>query len=39
MATGGGLVYALCFLYLPMASLQTEQQRWKTKLRLKRDSA
>lgn len=34
MATGGGLVYALCFLYLPMASMQTEQQRWKLKLRL-----
>ena len=35
MATGGGLVYVLCFLYLPLTSLQTEQKRWKTKLRLK----
>lgn len=39
MAGGGGLVYALCFLYLPMPSLKTEQQRWKTKLRLKRGPA
>jgi O-antigen/teichoic acid export membrane protein len=36
MGGGGGLVYALCFLYLPMASLQTEQHRWKTRLRLAR---
>lgn len=34
MATVGGLAYALAFLYLPLAMLQTEQQRWKTKLRL-----
>ena len=34
MGISGGLVYALCFLYLPIASLQGEQQRWKTKLRL-----
>jgi O-antigen/teichoic acid export membrane protein len=36
MAMGGGLVYALCFLYLPIGALQTEQVRWKTKLRLER---
>lgn len=30
----GGLVYTLCFLYLPIKSLQGEQQRWKKKLRL-----
>ena len=34
MGISGGLVYALCFLYLPIASLQGEQQRWKVKLRL-----
>ncbi|HEX7972570.1 MAG TPA: lipopolysaccharide biosynthesis protein [Thiobacillus sp.] len=39
MGTLGGLVYAACFLYLPIASLQTEQQRWKTKLRLARAAA
>jgi O-antigen/teichoic acid export membrane protein len=39
MATGGGLAYALCFLYLPMASLRTEQHRWKAKLRLARKPA
>jgi len=34
MSIAGGLVYALCFLYLPIASLQSELQRWKVKLRL-----
>ena len=34
MGMTGGLVYALCFLYLPIATLQGEQQRWKAKLRL-----
>lgn len=34
MGITGGLVYALCFLYLPITSLQGEQQRWKAKLRL-----
>lgn len=34
MGITGGLVYALCFLYLPIASLQGEQQRWKAILRL-----
>ena len=38
MATGGGLVYALCFLYLPISALQTEQTRWKATLRLERVS-
>jgi O-antigen/teichoic acid export membrane protein len=32
--TVGGLVYVLCFLYFPLPSLHTEQQRWKIKLRL-----
>lgn len=36
MGTVGGLVYTVCFLYLPIASLRTEQQRWKIKLRLTR---
>lgn len=36
MGVVGGLVYALCFLYMPIASLQGEQQRWKIKLRLSR---
>lgn len=36
MATSGGLIYALCFLYLPFSALLTEQQRWKAKLRLAR---
>lgn len=35
MSITGGLVYALCFLYLPIASLQGEQQRWKAILRLR----
>ena len=34
MGVTGGLVYTLCFLYLPIASLKTEQQRWKSKLHL-----
>lgn len=34
MGIAGGLVYAICFLYLPIDSLQSERQRWKTKLRL-----
>jgi len=34
MATAGGLVYALCFLYLPIPALASEAARWKTKLRL-----
>lgn len=34
MGLAGGLVYLVSFLYLPFAALQTEQQRWKNKLRL-----
>lgn len=34
MGITGSLVYALCFLYLPIASLQSERQRWKIKLHL-----
>lgn len=35
MSISGGLTYAFCFLYAPIASLKTEQQRWKSKLRFK----
>jgi len=34
MGMSGGFVYLSCFLFLPFASLQTEQQRWKIKLRI-----
>lgn len=34
MTAAGGLVYALSFLYLPLGTLQTEQQRWIAKFRL-----
>jgi len=34
MSITGCLVYALCFLYLPITSMLGEQQRWKAKLRL-----
>jgi O-antigen/teichoic acid export membrane protein len=34
MAVSGGLVYAACFLYLPIPALATEQRRWKTRLHL-----
>jgi O-antigen/teichoic acid export membrane protein len=37
MGIFGGFVYLSCFLYLPFATLQTEQQRWKIKLRLAAD--
>jgi O-antigen/teichoic acid export membrane protein len=36
MAGVGALVYTVCFLYLPIAALQTEQQRWKIRLHLSR---
>jgi O-antigen/teichoic acid export membrane protein len=36
MGTTGAIIYAVGFLYLPLISLQAEQQRWKIKLRLKR---
>lgn len=39
MATGGGFAYALGFLYLPLAALQGERQRWKTRFRLVRRPA
>ena len=32
MGLGGGMVYLSCFLFLPFTTLQTEQQRWKSKL-------
>jgi len=34
MGVAGGVVYGLCFLYLPISAMKTEQQRWKAKLRL-----
>lgn len=34
MAAMGGLVYALCFLYLPIPALAAEASRWKVKFRL-----
>jgi hypothetical protein len=34
MAAAGGVVYAVGFLYLPFGALDTEQKRWKSKLRL-----
>jgi len=39
MATGGGFAYALGFLYLPLAALRSERQRWKTRFRLVRSPA
>lgn len=34
MGLSGCLVYVVCFLYLPLPALKTEQQRWKAKLHL-----
>jgi len=34
MAAAGGLAYGACFLFLPIAALRSEQQRWKQRLRL-----
>ncbi len=39
MGLAGGAVYLIGFLYLPFAALQTEQQRWKSKLRLAAEPA
>lgn len=39
MATVGGLVYAACFLYLPIPVLATETTRWKIKLKLTKATA
>jgi len=39
MTAAGGLVYALCFLYLPIPALAAETTRWKVKLRLARAAA
>ncbi len=36
MASTGGVVYVLGFLYLPLSALHSEQLRWKNKLRLQR---
>lgn len=38
-ATMGGLVYALCFLYLPLDALRSEQLRWRTRLRISRKAS
>ncbi|MBU4500848.1 MAG: lipopolysaccharide biosynthesis protein, partial [Gammaproteobacteria bacterium] len=39
MAAVGGLVYALCFLYLPIPALVTETARWKGRLKLAKTPA
>lgn len=39
MATVGGLVYAACFLYLPIPDLAKETTRWKIKLKLTKATA
>jgi O-antigen/teichoic acid export membrane protein len=39
MAAVGGLVYALCFLYLPIPALAAETSRWKIKLKLAKATA
>lgn len=39
MASVGGLVYAACFLYLPIPALAKETTRWKIKLKLSRATA
>jgi O-antigen/teichoic acid export membrane protein len=38
MSSAGACVYAVCFLYLPLGRLESEQLRWKRKLRLKSTS-
>ncbi|WP_431065181.1 lipopolysaccharide biosynthesis protein [Methylotuvimicrobium sp.] len=35
MSTVGGLTYGLLFLFLPIPSLKTEQNRWKKKIRIR----
>lgn len=35
MTATGTLTYAVCFLYLPIAALGSEQHRWKQRLRLR----
>ncbi len=37
MGGAGGLVYALCFLYIPISSLKSERQRWRNKLSISRN--
>lgn len=39
MAGTGGLVYALCFLYLPIPALAAETSRWKVRLKLAKSPA
>ena len=39
MSTVGGLVYAACFLYLPIPVLAGETTRWKIKLKLAKATA
>jgi len=34
MGAAGGLVYAICFLYLPIPALTSETARWKIRLKL-----
>lgn len=33
MVLTGGLIYALCFLFLPITALGSEQERWKARMR------
>lgn len=35
IAAIGGFIYSLLFLFLPIASLKTEQDRWKQKIRIR----
>lgn len=39
MGAAGGSAYALGFLYLPLRALNTEQERWKIRLKLNRSPA
>lgn len=39
MSVGGGLVYLLAFLFMPIRALTSESARWKGKLRLARSDA
>lgn len=39
LATGGAIAYAVSFLYCPIASLGSEQHRWKQRLRLRSGAA
>lgn len=36
MSAAGGLLYTVCFLYLPIPAVRKEAERWKSRLRLSR---